>query len=156
MLPYTLTLLLVWYITTAYGLPASPTPTSILSEVTPTSIPDPSLENVVPALGQLRSGIPGIENASPTATKTSHEEVVARQQTIPAYTPIATPAPDQDEKLASLGYYQTTYYACHTRDGRESCGWHIPIMKAGAGRIGEKTEVLLGLVIGLVIFWILL
>lgn len=156
MLPYTWILFLACCVTFAYGLPATTTPAS---ETTPTAtcISCLDVEDVIPALERLRTDIRNPEHASPTASvPTPSAGIVARQQTIPAYTPIVTPAPDQAEKLASLGYYQTTYYACNVIGGKEHCGWHIPIMKAGAARIGERTEVLLGLVLGLVIFWILL
>ncbi|KAH7165390.1 hypothetical protein EDB81DRAFT_877779 [Dactylonectria macrodidyma] len=50
----------------------------------------------------------------------------------PSYVPIVTAAPTQDEALASLGWVQTTYYECRTRDGTEHCGWHIPVAKKGS------------------------
>lgn len=154
MLPYTWIIFLACCVTFAYGLPATTTPAP---ETTPTAISRLDIGDIIPALECLRTGFQNPEHASPTASVTTPSaNIVARQQTIPAYTPIVTPAPDQAEKLASLGYYQTTYYACNVVGGKELCGWHIPIMKAGAGRIGERTEVLLGLVLGLVIFWILL
>ncbi|KAF4980461.1 hypothetical protein FZEAL_3534 [Fusarium zealandicum] len=64
--------------------------------------------------------------------------------------PRVTAAPTQEEALASLGWRQTTYYECRTRDGRERCGWHIPVMKAGAaGRGGGKVGVVAaGVVMG--------
>lgn len=61
----------------------------------------------------------------------------------PAYTPIATPAPDQDAGLASKGYYQTTYYKCQTAGAGGGaggggpdvrCGWHVPLLKAEGNR----------------------
>ena len=62
----------------------------------------------------------------------------------PAYTPKATPAPNQDEMLRSKGFYQTTFYKCQTRrDGDEKCGWYTPVVKAEARR-----EFNLGLVMG--------
>lgn len=53
----------------------------------------------------------------------------------PAYTPLVTAAPNQDEVLASKGYYQTTFYKCKTEGSKEErCGWHTPILKAQARR----------------------
>ena len=150
MLPYTLILLMACYVTMAYSLPATATPASILSVATPAIAPrlDPEDLDAAPV---------NLKDDSPTTTiMASSANIAPRQQSIPPYTPIVTPAPDQDAQLASLGYYQTTYYACNTIDGKERCGWHIPVMKAGARKIGEKTEVVVGLIAGLVIFWILL
>lgn len=54
----------------------------------------------------------------------------------PAHTPVATAAPNQDDILASKGYWQTTFYKCKTDNGGEveRCGWHTPILKAQARR----------------------
>ncbi|KHN94864.1 uncharacterized protein MAM_07283 [Metarhizium album ARSEF 1941] len=57
----------------------------------------------------------------------------------PAYTPIVTPAPDQDAALASQGYKQLTYYACNTVAGSEHCGWHLPVVKAQGVRRDSAT-----------------
>jgi hypothetical protein len=64
----------------------------------------------------------------------------------PAYTPIATPALNQDAMLRRKGYYQTTFYKCQTmRDGDEKCGWYTPILKAEA-----RKELSIGVVMGTV------
>ncbi|KAI5457465.1 hypothetical protein BGZ63DRAFT_428166 [Mariannaea sp. PMI_226] len=79
--------------------------------------------------------------AAATATETESSTLLqARQQpsSIPPYKPIVTAAPSQDEALASLGYYQTTYYECRTRGGKEHCGWHIPVMHMESGGIEQK------------------
>ncbi|POR31810.1 Uncharacterized protein TPAR_07986 [Tolypocladium paradoxum] len=47
----------------------------------------------------------------------------------PPYIPVATPPPDQDERLASQGYRQETYYTCNTVAGSAHCGWHVPLVK---------------------------
>jgi hypothetical protein len=68
------------------------------------------------------------------------------------FNPPVTAAPDQAEKLASMGWRQTTYYECKTRDGKERCGWHIPVYKAAAqGRRGEIVgwKVVVGIALGL-------
>lgn len=51
---------------------------------------------------------------------------------IPAYTPLVTPAPDQNARLSSMGFKQETYYSCNTIGGQEHCGWHIPILQVVA------------------------
>ncbi|EFY96539.1 hypothetical protein X797_008793 [Metarhizium robertsii] len=58
---------------------------------------------------------------------------------IPAYTPVVTPAPDQDAVLASQGYRQVTYYTCNTVGGNEHCGWHVPVVKAQGVRGDSAT-----------------
>ncbi|KAF4946583.1 hypothetical protein FSARC_14171 [Fusarium sarcochroum] len=68
------------------------------------------------------------------------------------FNPPVTAAPTQAEALASLGWEQTTYYECKTRGGKERCGWHIPVYKAGAeGRRGEIVgwKVVVGIALGL-------
>lgn len=62
------------------------------------------------------------------------------------YEPRVTAPPEQDAELASMGYYLTTYYECRTRGGNEHCGWHVPVMKAGADKEGAG----LGFVVGIV------
>jgi hypothetical protein len=55
-----------------------------------------------------------------------------RDAPVPEYTPIVTPAPDQEAVLASQGYKQLTFYSCNTIAGSEHCGWHVPVVKAQA------------------------
>ncbi|EFY91162.1 hypothetical protein MAC_02833 [Metarhizium acridum CQMa 102] len=67
----------------------------------------------------------------------------------PAYTPIVTPAPDQDAVLASQGYRQVTYYTCNTIAGNEHCGWHVPVVKAqGVRRDSATVWVVVGCLAG--------
>ena len=148
--------LIVWCITLVYGLPATTTLDSISSGATSASLPRQNLEKHASNPEPTSAELSDHESTSPTVTIPTGGEIVVRQQSIPPYTPIVTPAPDQDAKLSSLRYYQVTYYTCNTIGGKESCGWHIPVMEAGAAKIGERTEVVLGVIIGLVIFWILL
>ncbi|CAM1509399.1 Fc.00g031380.m01.CDS01 [Cosmosporella sp. VM-42] len=129
---------------------------------TPTTLPQPSTSSydleiaALPSnLGAALSELPNLlPTTKPTTTATAtasigeDDELLARQQTIPAYTPIVTPAPDQDEQLASLGYYQQTYYTCNTIGGNEHCGWHIPVVKAAAGRVGGRVGAVLGVAAG--------
>ncbi|KAG9255700.1 uncharacterized protein F5Z01DRAFT_673001 [Emericellopsis atlantica] len=91
---------------------------------------------------------------SAEATQSAPQQTTHAQQQLnnlksskpPAYTPIATPAPNQDEVLRSKGFYQTTVYKCQTRrDGDEKCGWYTPILKAEARR-----ELSMGVVLGTV------
>ncbi|KAF5019545.1 hypothetical protein F66182_8438 [Fusarium sp. NRRL 66182] len=101
----------------------SPQPASTLSHHLPDTTSDPLLER------QYR------DNSNPSI-----------------FNPPVTAAPTQSEALASLGWQQTTYYECRTRDGRERCGWHIPVYKAGAeGRRGEIVgwKVVVGIALGL-------
>lgn len=83
----------------------------------------------------------------------SLEERQERNNANPSvFNPPVTAAPDQAEKLASMGWRQTTYYECKTRDGQERCGWHIPVYKAAAeGRRGEIVgwKVVVGIALGL-------
>ncbi|KPM40233.1 hypothetical protein AK830_g6322 [Neonectria ditissima] len=76
----------------------------------------------------------------------------------PPYVPIVTAAPTQDAALASLGYYQTTYYECHTRGGEEHCGWHIPVVKdnaaCGGGAAGGAWSA--GVAVGVAVAWVVM
>lgn len=92
---------------------------------------------------------------------------VTAAEVAPAYTPIVTPAPNQDALLAGKGYQQITYYSCTTRraqqqqrrqdapptsgdstseedDVVEHCGWHVPLVKmksdASRGRGGAGSS----------------
>ena len=67
-----------------------------------------------------------------TKTHMPREEEEGDDLSIPPYTAIVTAAPNNDAALASLGWYQTTYYECRTRGGEEHCGWHVPVRKSGA------------------------
>ncbi|KAK2599020.1 hypothetical protein QQS21_005486 [Conoideocrella luteorostrata] len=62
--------------------------------------------------------------------KTSTQKRDQPPPTVPEYTPVVTPPPNQDAALASMGYKQLTYYTCNTVGGNEHCGWHVPIVKA--------------------------
>jgi hypothetical protein len=88
-----------------------------------------------------------------TSMPDSLEERQERNNANPSvFNPPVTAAPDQAEKLASMGWRQTTYYECKTRDGKERCGWHIPVYKAAAqGRRGEIVgwKVVVGIALGL-------
>ncbi|KAH6897332.1 hypothetical protein B0T10DRAFT_455198 [Thelonectria olida] len=101
-----------------------------LSTTTTTALPTTCTTEDVSHLTPSSSAIPA---ATPTALVQARQP----QQSIPPYTAIVTAAPTQDEALASLGYYQTTYYECRTRDGHEHCGWHIPVRKLDSG-VGRR------------------
>ena len=160
MLPYTTTIttILAWFIftTATLAMPAFTTPTTVprLSTSSYERNANALPSDLGVALSQLPKLLPTTKptNTSTTTTTTAaaDEELLARQQTIPAYTPIVTPAPDQAEQLASLGYYQQTYYTCNTIGGNEHCGWHIPVVKAAAGRVGGRVGVVLGVAAGVV------
>ncbi|KAF6804981.1 hypothetical protein CSOJ01_09824 [Colletotrichum sojae] len=71
--------------------------------------------------------------------------------------PGVTPRPEPN--LAEMGYTQTTYYSCVTREASVHCGWHRPIMVAPANNAvssGARTShhlgALVGVVFGLVLF----
>ncbi|KAM5350351.1 hypothetical protein ACJ41O_006856 [Fusarium nematophilum] len=108
---------------------------------TATTLCLPAEPQPLPTLSSPTSTVPSSDHASSAPTAAHPEQVVEaleeRQNTFnednpPPYVPIVTAAPTQDEALASLGWKQTTYYECRTRDGAEHCGWHIPVYKAGA------------------------
>ncbi|CEJ80590.1 hypothetical protein VHEMI00766 [[Torrubiella] hemipterigena] len=71
------------------------------------------------------------DEAAPEPTASRHPRARAAPS-IPAYTPIVTPAPDQAAILSKMGYKQETYYSCNTFDGQQHCGWHVPIVQAVA------------------------
>ncbi|KAK7416902.1 hypothetical protein QQZ08_011843 [Neonectria magnoliae] len=106
-LPYTL--IAVYWASTTAALPATTTPAT---STTTAAQGTPSPTN--PTSGHLRP-----RQSSP-------------EDDPPPYEAIVTAAPTQDAALASLGYYQTTYYECRTRGGKEHCGWHIPVLKDSA------------------------
>ena len=57
----------------------------------------------------------------------------------------AAPPPGQDEAMAGKGYAQTTYYKCQrSREGSESCGWHVPVVKATASKAFSTGAVVAG------------
>ncbi|OAA34608.1 hypothetical protein NOR_08366 [Metarhizium rileyi] len=88
------------------------------------------------------------EPRGPDAQRPSHSHALhvgRRDASIPAYTPIVTPAPDQEAVLASQGYKQETLYTCNTIGGNEHCGWHIPIVKAQGAR---RDSAIVWLVVG--------
>ncbi|QYS97772.1 hypothetical protein H0G86_004986 [Trichoderma simmonsii] len=64
----------------------------------------------------------------------------------PPYKPIVTPPPDQDSKLAKMGYSMTTFYTCDTIGGQEHCGWHVPVLKADAPTTRTDVRVVLAVV----------
>ncbi|PHH72442.1 hypothetical protein CDD80_4545 [Ophiocordyceps camponoti-rufipedis] len=76
--------------------------------------------------------------------------VETQTQPPPAYVPIVTPAPDQDAILASQGYRQETFYACRTVGDKEHCGWHVPIVRAGATAKGFGVSGVVAVVVGFV------
>ncbi|KAF6827168.1 hypothetical protein CPLU01_09241 [Colletotrichum plurivorum] len=66
--------------------------------------------------------------------------------------PGVTPRPEPN--LAEMGYTQTTYYSCVTREASVHCGWHRPIMVAPANNAvssGTRTSGHLGALVGLVV-----
>lgn len=108
-LPYMVALI---FLTLAAALPASTTTPSTAMVTTPAAMLVPT--QAVHVLAQQQ-----------------------QQQQPPPYDPVVTAAPGQDAALASLGYYQTTYYACNTIGGSEHCGWHVPILEvSGAAERG--------------------
>ncbi|KAF5639602.1 hypothetical protein F25303_7397 [Fusarium sp. NRRL 25303] len=113
----------------------------------PTQTPEPQpAPTQTPGLPDT-TGLPNIPGGS------FFEERQERNNANPSvFNPPVTAAPDQAEQLASMGWAQTTYYECKTRDGKERCGWHIPVYKAGAeGRQAEIVhwKVVVGIALGL-------
>ena len=75
------------------------------------------------------------QNQEVPAASQQQQRDIPTQAGTPAYTPIVTPGPDQDQILSSMGYYQTTFYTCNTYpSGEENCGWHVPVLKAEGAR----------------------
>ncbi|KAK7402440.1 hypothetical protein QQX98_011801 [Neonectria punicea] len=112
-LPYTL--IAMYLASTTAALPATTTPatpTTTAAQDTP-SPTDPTIQHSA--------------NLQPRQSNPEDDP--------PPYEAIVTAAPTQDEALASLGYYQTTYYECRTRGGKEHCGWHIPVLKDSAAAV---------------------
>ncbi|CAJ0550763.1 Ff.00g106930.m01.CDS01 [Fusarium sp. VM40] len=106
--------------------------------------------------GPQSTPTPTPTQAMPDTTNLPGHVFVERQERNNAnpsvFNPPVTAAPTQEEALASLGWKQTTYYECKTRDGQERCGWHIPVYKAAAqGRAGEIVgwKVVVGIALGL-------
>ncbi|KAJ4186961.1 hypothetical protein NW767_012452 [Fusarium falciforme] len=73
---------------------------------------------------------------------TARQNTNYNEQNPPPFNPPVTAAPTQEDALASLGWKQSTYYECRTRDGQEHCGWHIPVYKAGAAGRGSNLGLL--------------
>lgn len=56
--------------------------------------------------------------------------------------PEITTEPDTDSTTeVDINYVQTTYYSCVTIGTYSHCGWHIPILEAGAQRAGNGVSV---------------
>ncbi|KAF4435632.1 hypothetical protein F53441_13469 [Fusarium austroafricanum] len=106
--------------------------------------PAPTLSHALPDTTGFPGGIPGGSFVE--------ERQERNNQNPSVFNPPVTAAPTQAEALASMGWAQTTYYECRTRGGKERCGWHIPVYKAGAeGRRGEivQWKVVVGIALGL-------
>ncbi|KAL7957850.1 hypothetical protein V8C34DRAFT_284559 [Trichoderma compactum] len=73
-------------------------------------------------------------------------ELAAASLSPPPYKPIVTPPPDQDSRLAKMGYSMTTFYTCDTIGGQEHCGWHVPVLKADAPTTRTDVRVVLAVV----------
>lgn len=71
------------------------------------------------------------------------------QQPPPAYTPVVTKSPSDQAAFLSKGLRQTTFYACRTADnGKEHCGWHVPIVQAAAtARKTTETGIVVAVVV---------
>ncbi|WYZ41251.1 hypothetical protein EsH8_V_000146 [Colletotrichum jinshuiense] len=102
----------------------------------PSSSPSPS--------PSAPEGLPKGDTAPPATDAPTPAAAVlaAAAETAPAdsgprdYASLIPPAPGvtprPEPNLAELGYYQTTYYSCATRDATVHCGWHRPVMVAPA------------------------
>lgn len=98
---------------------------------TSTTAPDERIPQHLVQLGQLEDA--GIKAAASLPSP-------------PPYKPIVTPPPDQDSKLAKMGYSMTTFYTCDTIGGQEHCGWHVPVLKADAPTTRTDVRVVLAVV----------
>ncbi|KAL6809847.1 hypothetical protein V8C40DRAFT_258991 [Trichoderma camerunense] len=106
---------------------AAPAP----APATSTTAPDERIPQHLVQLGQLEDA--GIKAAASLPSP-------------PPYKPIVTPPPDQDSKLAKMGYSMTTFYTCDTIGGQEHCGWHVPVLKADAPTTRTDVRVVLAVV----------
>ncbi|GKT91348.1 hypothetical protein Ct61P_09198 [Colletotrichum tofieldiae] len=121
----------------------NPTPTPIYSTLTP-KVPSNSPG---PAPPQTRSGLrldrnphtnrrlhlgrrPRRRNRSRRRRRNPHRLRPRDYASLIPPAPGVTPRPEPN--LAQMGYYQTTYYSCVTREASVHCGWHRPIMVAPA------------------------
>ncbi|TEA18538.1 hypothetical protein C8034_v010912 [Colletotrichum sidae] len=66
----------------------------------------------------------------------------------PDYASILPAAPDvtprPEPNLAEMGYYQTTYYSCATRDATVHCGWHRPLRALPASSSSPSSSIRAG------------
>ncbi|KAK4066842.1 hypothetical protein Trihar35433_7269 [Trichoderma harzianum] len=110
---------------------AAPATASGASPATSTTAPDERIPQHLIQIEQLEDA--GIKAAASLPSP-------------PPYKPIVTPPPDQDSKLAKMGYSMTTFYTCDTIGGQEHCGWHVPVLKADAPTTRTDVRVVLAVV----------
>ncbi|KAL6828868.1 hypothetical protein J3E69DRAFT_329821 [Trichoderma sp. SZMC 28015] len=121
------------------------------------SAPSPGLGSETPQATEGAAPAPATSTTAPDeripqhlvqleAAGVDNLESAAAFSSPPPYKPIVTPPPDQDSKLAKMGYSMTTFYTCDTIGGQEHCGWHVPVLKADAPTTRTDVRVVLAVV----------
>ncbi|KAL7794919.1 hypothetical protein V8C43DRAFT_304896 [Trichoderma afarasin] len=122
-----------------------------------TSAPSPGLGSETPQATEGAAPAPATSTTAPDERIPQHLvqleqledagiKAAASLPSPPPYKPIVTPPPDQDSKLAKMGYSMTTFYTCDTIGGQEHCGWHVPVLKADAPTTRTDVRVVLAVV----------
>ncbi|KAI2465408.1 hypothetical protein F4781DRAFT_27068 [Annulohypoxylon bovei var. microspora] len=126
------------------ALPPSPSPSSTIATsivessvvtIATSSIPPPQSSGSSSCTPQLKSAA-----AAETRCSALPSDAPTSISTANAGNPEITPSPELDPpggNFHEMGakYVQTTYWSCVTFPLETHCGWHQPILDAGAGRI---------------------
>ncbi|KAI1451807.1 hypothetical protein F4805DRAFT_70900 [Annulohypoxylon moriforme] len=145
------------------ALPPSPS----LSSTTMTSIVEPPTPTIATnAISSIQSNgssscAPQLKSSAAAETRCSAvpSDVPTSISTASAGSPEITPSPELDPPGANFHemgakYVQTTYWSCVTFPLETHCGWHQPILDAGAGRVrcegGGQAALRAGIVAGVV------
>ncbi|KAI0879926.1 uncharacterized protein GGS22DRAFT_102185 [Annulohypoxylon maeteangense] len=126
------------------ALPPSPS----LSSTTATSVVESLISTVAtssipptqPSVSSTCAPQPKSSAAAETRCSALPSNVPTSISTASAGSPEITPSPESDSPGANfhemgVKYVQTTYWSCVTFPLETHCGWHQPILDAGAGRI---------------------
>ncbi|KAL1854849.1 hypothetical protein VTK73DRAFT_8677 [Phialemonium thermophilum] len=82
------------------------------------------------------TGAPATTSTAPRLHSTTESQVGAPQgQDKASNEPQTTAAPLPSAGGANVRFVQTTYWSCVTQGTYTHCGWHIPILDAGANRV---------------------
>ncbi|GKT59975.1 hypothetical protein ColTof4_00117 [Colletotrichum tofieldiae] len=89
-----------------------------------------STGTLTPTAASTSVAVPAVAIAVAAAAETPTDSGPRDYASLIPPAPGVTPRPEPN--LAQMGYYQTTYYSCVTREASVHCGWHRPIMVAPA------------------------